>query len=309
MQTDGIACSLLWNEKGAGEEEAAGAETRALALPKDLKRVRPEPSAKAKKAKRAELYVAPTESSKRVVGVDPGKSDLISSGTGPGDWFRYTQKRDETGEKKHRRARTKMARTLVEGKTVVEWELSTFSRKALTVSAATAYFTKKNEVNARLFPHYEQEAYRVLKWRAFVNRRRSEDRMVNRFRDKFGDEVVLGWGDWSRGSQMKFLEPTKGVGMRKLFSRAGYEVVLVDEFRTSCTCFGCEGGACEKFRSVMNPRSWMRETYGPAKRAAQLPKLQAVVEQGPQRVAQHHAVRPGGETGRPEAILHDQKLQ
>ncbi|KAH9253957.1 hypothetical protein BASA81_008081 [Batrachochytrium salamandrivorans] len=101
-----------------------------LALPKDLKRVRPEPS-----AKRAELYVAPTGSSKRVVGVDPGKSDLISSGTGP----------------------------------------------------------------------------------------------------------VLGWGDWGRGSQMKFLEPTKGVGMRKLFSRAGYEVVLVDEFRTSCTCFGCEG--------------------------------------------------------------------
>ncbi|KAH9254182.1 hypothetical protein BASA81_007771 [Batrachochytrium salamandrivorans] len=138
---------------------------------------------------------------------------------------------------------------------VVEWELSTFSRKALTVSAAEA------------------------------------------------------WGDWSRGSQMKFLEPTKGVGMRKLFSRAGYEVVLVDEFRTSCTCFGCEGGACEKFRSVTNPRSWMRETYGPATRAAQVPKLQAVVEQGPQRVAQHHAVRPGGETGRPEAILHDQKLQ
>ncbi|KAH9251127.1 hypothetical protein BASA81_011026 [Batrachochytrium salamandrivorans] len=238
------------NKRAPEKKKRLARKRELLALPKDLKRVRPEPS-----AKRAELYVAPTGSSKRVVGVDPGKSDLISSGTGPGDWFRYTQKRDETGEKKHRRARTKMARTLVEGKTVVEWELSTFSRKALTVSAAEA------------------------------------------------------WGDWSRGSQMKFLEPTKGVGMRKLFSRAGYEVVLVDEFRTSCTCFGCEGGACEKFRSVMNPRRWMRETYGPAKRAAQLPKLQAVVEQGPQRVAQHHAVRPGGETGRPEAILHDQKLQ
>ncbi|KAH9247236.1 hypothetical protein BASA81_015179 [Batrachochytrium salamandrivorans] len=264
MQTDGIACSLLWNEKGAGAEKKKrlARKRELLALPKDLKRVRPEPSAK--KAKRAELYVAPTGSSERVVGVDPGKSDLIycSSGTGPGDWFRYTQnqKRHETGEKKHRRARTKMARTLVEGKTVVDWEteLSTFSRKALTVSAAKAYFTKKNEVNAKLLPHYEQEAYRVLKWRAFVNRRRSEDRMVNRFRDKFGDEVVLGWGDWSRGSQMKFLEPTKGVGMRKLFSRAGYEVVLVDEFRTSCTCFACEGGACEKFRVVENPRPWMR---------------------------------------------------
>ena len=53
--------------------------------------------------------------------------------------------------------------------------------------------------------------------------------------------MVLAWGDWSRGSQMKFLEPTKGVGMRRLFQRAGYEVLLVDEFRTSCTCFGCEG--------------------------------------------------------------------
>ncbi|KAH9247246.1 hypothetical protein BASA81_015189 [Batrachochytrium salamandrivorans] len=60
-----------------------------------------------------------------------------------------------------------MARTLVEGKTVVEWELSTFSRKALTVSAAEA------------------------------------------------------WGDWSRGSQMKFLEPTKGVGMRKFVLESG----------------------------------------------------------------------------------------
>ncbi|KAH9258618.1 hypothetical protein BASA81_003120 [Batrachochytrium salamandrivorans] len=128
----------------------------------------------------------------------PGRARATGSGT--------TQKRHETGEKKHRRARTKMARTLVEGKTVVDWEteLSTFSRKALTVSAAEA------------------------------------------------------WGDWSRGSQMKFLEPTKGVGMRKLFSRAGYEVVLVDEFRTSCTCFACEGGACEKFRVVENPRPWMR---------------------------------------------------
>ncbi|KAH9257612.1 hypothetical protein BASA81_004061 [Batrachochytrium salamandrivorans] len=124
-------------EKG-GRRRRSGwaAERELLALPKDLKRVRhPEPS-----AKRAELYVAPTESSKRVVGVDPGKV-----------------------------------------------------AKRSPFSAATAYFTKKNEVNARLFPHYEQEAYRVLKWRAFVNRRRSEDRMVNRFRDKFGgkDEVVL----------------------------------------------------------------------------------------------------------------------
>ena len=57
---------------------------------------------------------------------------------------------------------------------------------------------------------------------------------------------------------MKFHEPTKGIGMRKLFTRMGYEVLLVDEFRTSCTCYECEGGSCEKFKMVQNPRPWKR---------------------------------------------------
>ncbi len=269
LQTDGIACSILWVERGAGEEKKSqlALKRELRAMPKELKRARPEPTAKEKKVKKAEQYVKPTESTKRVVGIDPGKSDLIycSSGEGKDDWFRYTQnqKRKETGEKKHRRARMRMALTPIDGKTVAAWEteLSLFDRKTLTIESAKAYFTKKNAVNAKLFPHYEERAYRVLKWRAFVNRRRSEDRMVNRFRAKFGkkDEVVLGWGDWSSGSHMKFLEPTKGVGMRKLFTRAGYEVLLVDEFRTSCTCYGCQGGACVKFKYVKNPRPWRRE--------------------------------------------------
>ena len=101
--------------------------------------------------------------------------------------------------------------------------------------------------------------YRKLKWHAFVNRRRSEDRMVNNFRKKFGkaEDIVIGWGDWSQGEgQMKFLEPTKGIGMRKIFRRVGY-TVLVNEFRTLCRCYGC-GGECAKFRMVENPRFWKR---------------------------------------------------
>ena len=274
IQTDGVACSIFLVERGTqGLKKIKLAEKRVQrALPKDhpLKRnkAEEEPTKKEKKKNKAKAYVQPTaDRRKKIVGVDPGKSDIIycSSGEGKDEWFRYTQnqKRYETGEKKHRRARSKMATSVVDGKTVTEWEteLSEFSRKALTVAASKAYFTKKNEINARLFPHYQQQAYRVLKFRAFVNRRRSEDRMVNRFREKFGskDEVVLGWGDWSEGSSMKFLEPTKGIGMQRLFKRAGYEVLMVDEFRTSCRCYGCKGGECEKFREVENPRPWMRE--------------------------------------------------
>ena len=51
---------------------------------------------------------------------------------------------------------------------------------------------------------------------------------------------------------MKYLEPTKGKSFRYLFRKYGYDVYLVDEFRTSCRCSKCEGGECEKFREKLN---------------------------------------------------------
>ena len=42
--------------------------------------------------------------------------------------------------------------------------------------------------------------------------------------------------------------------MRTLFRKNNYQVLLVDEFRTSCRCSKCEGGICEKFLPRMNPK-------------------------------------------------------
>lgn len=57
---------------------------------------------------------------------------------------------------------------------------------------------------------------------------------------------------------MKYKEPTKGIGMRKLFRQNGYKVYLVDEFRTSCMCSNCEDeeGKCEKFMTRENPKPY-----------------------------------------------------
>ncbi|KAH9254652.1 hypothetical protein BASA81_007409 [Batrachochytrium salamandrivorans] len=41
--------------------------------------------------------------------------------------------------------------------------------------------------------------------------------------------------------------------------KAGYLVVLVDEYLTSRTCYACDG-RCDKFKMVPQPRPWMRET-------------------------------------------------
>ena len=59
---------------------------------------------------------------------------------------------------------------------------------------------------------------------------------------------------------MKNKEPSKGVGMRKLFKKHGYkDIYLANEFRSSKKCFNCKSeeedqGVCEKFMYMPNPR-------------------------------------------------------
>ena len=80
--------------------------------------------------------------------------------------------------------------------------------------------------------------------------------MISNFKKMYGNpnEVVVCIGYWEQKKQMKFKEPTLGIGMRSLFRKNKYKVYLVDEFRTSCKCSKCYGGACEKFRIRENPR-------------------------------------------------------
>lgn len=39
-----------------------------------------------------------------------------------------------------------------------------------------------------------------------------------------------------------------------MFRKSGFQVYLVDEFRTSCRCSNCNGGECSKFREIRNPK-------------------------------------------------------
>ena len=68
--------------------------------------------------------------------------------------------------------------------------------------------------------------------------------MVNLIKQKFGepDITVIAIGDWDqKGYHIAGKEPTKGKGMRKTLRRGGYDVFLVYEKKTSCTCHNCHG--------------------------------------------------------------------
>ena len=66
--------------------------------------------------------------------------------------------------------------------------------------------------------------------------------MIKNFKNKFGDykNTVIVVGDFDKGSNnMKGLETAVNKRFRRLFKNTGYETYLINEFRTSKLCNGC----------------------------------------------------------------------
>lgn len=222
----------------------------------------------AKKGVSKELYIDElndysTLQNKKIIGIDPGKEDLIycvDDASKDANVFRYSQnqRRKETKMKKYNNIILGMKTNKIQGKSVIEYEteLSLYNRKTLCIDKFKAYINEKNRINHLLFDFYAKQLFRKLKFGRHINIKRSEQKMISDFRKTYGnpDEVVICIGDWEQRQQMKYKEPTLGIGMRSLFRKNKYKVYLVDEFRSSCKCSKCDGGVCEKFMVRKNPR-------------------------------------------------------
>lgn len=204
--------------------------------------------------------------SKTIVAIDPNKGDLIycvDNVIKERNHFRYTQdqRRKETKMKKYRDIQQELKNNKVEGKSIQEWEstLSDFSKKTLDIEKFKEYIKKKNELNNKISDFYRKTIFRKLKLNTYLNTLKSEQKMMNRFKEIYGEpnKATICIGDWCQLHQMKYKEPTKGKGFRDLFRKYGYEVYLVNEYNTSCKCSKCEG-KCEKFRIRENPRPWRK---------------------------------------------------
>ena len=139
-------------------------------------------------------------------------------------------------------------------------ELSKLNRKTLNIKKFKEYIKEKSKMNTMIQPFYERYIFRKLEINRYINIKKHEQKLINRFKEVYGDEkeVIICAGDFEQKKHMKYKEPVKGKGMRKLFRDNGYKVYLVDECRTSCMCSKCENedGRCEKFIWRKNPKFW-----------------------------------------------------
>ena len=175
---------------------------------------------------------------REVVGVDPGKFNIVYMIDGKKNKLRYTafQRRTETLLKRNQRILlTEKGKLRI---TESETELSEYNSKTVNVDKFKEYVKAKNKVNKECGTFYRKALHRKMKLRQYVYTQKSEDKFIGRMKTLYGDKAIVAYGNWSRTTQMKHFVPTKGVGMRRLISRH-FETVLIDEFRTSKLCCNC----------------------------------------------------------------------
>jgi len=248
IETDGVSCSLLLLRKDL--------------IGKKLPMM--------KKGLSTETYIDELNDysnlqNKKIVGIDPGKNDLIycvDNSNKEANEFRYSQdqRRKETKKKKYSKIQLELKEEKINGKTIIEWEteISKYNRKTLNITKFKKYIQKKSEINSILFVFYEKYIFRKLRLQSYRNTKRSEQKMLNNFKRIFGNEkeVVVCFGDYEQKYQMKYKEATKGKGIRTLFRKAGFQTYLVNEFRTSYMCSKCEVGICKKNMVRENPKPY-----------------------------------------------------
>jgi hypothetical protein len=244
IETDGLSCSLLYLR-----EDKIG-----------KKRLKPQKQPPEQYID--ELTDYKSLQNKRIVGIDPGKCDLIyciDGNTKTSTKFRYSmdQRRKETKSKKYAKIILEIKNTKINGKTVIEYEteLSKYNRKTTLFKTFQTYIVEKNKLNGIVSEIYNREIFRKLKLNGYINRKKSEQKLLTRFEKQFGNirDTIIAFGDYEQKRHMKYKEPTKGKGMRTLFRKHGYGTYLVNEFRTSCRCSNC-GNECKKFMIRENPK-------------------------------------------------------
>jgi transposase len=249
IKTDGVGASIIFYRSDKNQDK----------LPKDVE--------SSKESYVDEMRVEDINYVK-IVGIDVGKDDLLHCTDGS-KFFRYTanQRRLETRKKKYMKINEKhKLETRIDGQSIKEWEtvLSLQTKYSTDVEEFKNYLKIKLSLYSNLGEYYYEPLRRKLRWNTYINTQKSEAKMINNFKKKFGssDDTIIAIGDFDQGSyHMKYKEPTKGKGLRKVLRQAGYQVLLVDEFRTSCKCHNCHCDT-EKFHWRENhkpPKKYQKE--------------------------------------------------
>ena len=99
-----------------------------------------------------------------------------------------------------------------------------------------------------LYKRYENKIFRQYKWYSYINRQRSDAKLVNKIKEVYGSNIVIIMGDWSIGKQMRNFISTPNIRLKRMLHKY-FKIYDVDEYRSSCICYK-NGKRCENLYLV-----------------------------------------------------------
>ena len=226
IQTDGISCCLLFIRKDL-KDKKWGSRVPVL-QEQDFHTI--------EDLSKEQLD---TLKERNIVGCDPGKHSLVYMMDNKGNKLEYTasQRKIESYGKRNQRIllQEKKKHKIIEKET----RLSIQNSKSVNYDKFKMYLVEKDKLNKETTDFYKKEVWRKMKFRQYSYGKKSIDTFLNKIKETFGENTLIGYGNWSRSSQMKYTMPTMNKGLRKLIHKK-YDTITINEFYTSQKCCECK---------------------------------------------------------------------
>jgi hypothetical protein len=225
IQTDGISCCLLFIRKDL-KDKKWGSRVPVL-QEQDFYNI--------EDLSKEQLD---TLKERNIVGCDPGKRSLVYMMDKNGNKLQYTAPQ----RKKESKAKCNERILLLERKRngIIEKEthLSLQNSKSVDYNKFKVYLVEKDKLNKETTEFYKRETWRKMKFRQYSYGNKSIDTFLNKIKETFGFNILIGYGNWSRSTQMKHFMPTMNKGLRKLIHKK-YDTITINECNTSKKCCDC----------------------------------------------------------------------
>jgi hypothetical protein len=225
IQTDGISCCLLFIRKDL-KDKKWGSRVPVL-QEQDFYNIE-------------DLSIEQLDSLKgrNIVGCDPGKRSLVYMMDKNGNKLQYTAPQRKRESKAKTNQRILLEERNKNGIIEKETHLSFQNSKSVDYNKFKTYLVEKDKLNKETIEFYKRDTWRKMKFRQYSYSKKSIDTFLNKIKETFGENILIGYGNWSRSSQMKHFMPTMNKGLRKLIHKK-YDTITINECNTSKKCCDC----------------------------------------------------------------------
>ena len=225
IQTDGISCCLLFIRKDL-KDKKWGSRVHVL---QEQEFYNIEDLSKEK---------LDTLKDRNIVGCDPGKRSLVYMMDKNGNKLQYTAPQRKRESKAKTNQRILLEERKRKGIIEKETHLSSNNSKSVDYEKFKVYLVEKDKLNKETTEFYKREVWRKMKFRQYSYSKKSIDTFLNKIKETFGENILIGYGNWSRTSQMKHFMPTMNKGLRKIIHKK-YDTITINECNTSKKCCDC----------------------------------------------------------------------